>query len=88
MVLLTAIAWQTRLAAGPPPKRTVPVQGKQIFRYDTFGDEQLWTGVLRMHEAIATVSSATALKVGLKATVNDAGGSRASASPARSATLQ
>ena len=29
--------------------------GQAIFRYDTFGDEQLWTDVLRMHEVIATV---------------------------------
>ena len=43
--------------------------GQRIFRFDTFGDEQLWTGVLRMHEAIATVSPATALKVGLKVDV-------------------
>ena len=40
--------------------------GQRIFRYDTFGDEQLWTGVLRMHEVIATVPPATALAVGLK----------------------
>ena len=40
--------------------------GREIFRYDTFGDEQLWTGVLRMHEALATVSPETALAVGLK----------------------
>jgi hypothetical protein len=40
--------------------------GRAIFRYDTFGDEQLWTGVLRMHEVIATVDPATALAVGLK----------------------
>ena len=40
--------------------------GREIFRYDTFGDEQLWTDVLRMHEVIATVSPATALAVGLK----------------------
>jgi hypothetical protein len=40
--------------------------GQRIFRYDTFGDEQLWTGVLRMHEVIATVSPAAALAVGLK----------------------
>src|SRR5687768_9827807 len=40
--------------------------GQAIFRYDTFGDEQLWTDVLRMHEVIATVSPATALAVGLK----------------------
>src|SRR5687768_14010649 len=44
-------------------------QGRQIFRYDTFGDEQLWTDVLRMHEVIATVPPATALAVGLKVDV-------------------
>jgi mono/diheme cytochrome c family protein len=43
--------------------------GQQIFRFDTFGDEQLWTNVLRMHEAIATVPPATALAVGLKVDV-------------------
>ncbi|MEO5819801.1 MAG: hypothetical protein ABIT71_04800 [Vicinamibacteraceae bacterium] len=40
--------------------------GRAIFRYDTFGDEQLWTGVLRMHEPIATLSPQKALAVGLK----------------------
>ena len=40
--------------------------GQRIFRYDTFGDEQLWTDVLRMHEVLATVPPATALGVGLK----------------------
>jgi mono/diheme cytochrome c family protein len=40
--------------------------GRDIFRYDTFGDEQLWTDVLRMHEALANVSPETALAVGLK----------------------
>jgi hypothetical protein len=43
--------------------------GQAIFRYDTFGDEQLWTDVLRMHEVIATVPPATALSVGLKVDV-------------------
>jgi mono/diheme cytochrome c family protein len=43
--------------------------GQAIFRYDTFGDEQLWTNVLRMHEPIATVDPATALAVGLKVDV-------------------
>ena len=43
--------------------------GRRIFRYDTFGDEQLWTGVLRMHEVIATVPPATAMAVGLKVDV-------------------
>ena len=44
--------------------------GQAIFRFDTFGDEQLWTDVLRMHEPIATVDPATALAVGLKVDVD------------------
>jgi mono/diheme cytochrome c family protein len=44
-------------------------KGQAIFRYDTFGNEQLWTDVLRMHEVIATVPPATALAVGLKVDV-------------------
>jgi len=44
--------------------------GQQIFRFDTFGDEQLWTNVLRMHEAVSTVDPATALAVGLKVDVD------------------
>ena len=44
-------------------------QGQAIFRYDTFGDEQLWTDVLRMHEVIAKVPPVTALAVGLKVDV-------------------
>lgn len=42
-------------------------QGKQIFRFDTFGDETQWTDTLRMHEVIeSAVDPATALSVGLK----------------------
>lgn len=42
-------------------------QGKQIFRFDTFGDETKWTDTLRMHEVIAAaVDPTTALSVGLK----------------------
>jgi hypothetical protein len=40
--------------------------GKSIFRFDTFGDEQLWTQMLQMQHAIKNVSPATALSVGLK----------------------
>ena len=43
--------------------------GKTIFRFDTFGDEQLWTDVLRMHEVLPTVDPKTALSVGLKVDV-------------------
>src|SRR4029078_516721 len=41
-------------------------QGKQIFRFDTFGDETKWTDALRMNEVISTVDPTTALTVGLK----------------------
>jgi mono/diheme cytochrome c family protein/cytochrome c5 len=42
-------------------------QGKQIFRFDTFGDEAQWTEALRLHEVIpAAVDPVTALSVGLK----------------------
>lgn len=50
-------------------------QGRQIFRYDTFGDEVYWTDTLKLHRAIEGqklggvgpgVSPKTALSVGLK----------------------
>jgi cytochrome c5 len=41
--------------------------GQRIFRFDTFGDEQLWTDKLRLHEVVEkSVDPTTALKVGLK----------------------
>jgi cytochrome c553 len=43
------------------------IDGKSIFRFDTFGDETFWTDTLRMHEVIrSSVSPLTALSVGLK----------------------
>src|SRR5436309_713950 len=50
-------------------------QGRQIFRFDTFGDEEFWGNTLKLHRAIAGsrfggigpgVSPLTALAVGLK----------------------
>jgi len=42
-------------------------EGQRIFRFDTFGDEQLWTGKLRLHEVVEkSVDPTTALSVGLK----------------------
>jgi mono/diheme cytochrome c family protein len=42
-------------------------EGRQIFRFDTFGDEQLWTDKLLLHEVIeSSVDPTTALSVGLK----------------------
>jgi mono/diheme cytochrome c family protein len=54
-------------AEGPDLDPAEVEQGRQIFRHDTFGDEQLWTDQLRLHEVIASaVSPQTALAVGLK----------------------
>jgi len=63
-----APAEQTGSAFGQDGVQTLR-DGQRIFRFDTFGDEQLWTDVLRMHEAVATVNPATALAVGLKVDV-------------------
>lgn len=42
-------------------------EGKRIFRFDTFGDETLWTDTLRLHEVVRSkVDPKTALSVGLK----------------------
>jgi hypothetical protein len=50
-------------------------EGKNIFRHDTFGDEEFWSGLLHLDKAIAGannggygpgVSPSTALSVGLK----------------------
>lgn len=50
-----------------PDQAALIAQGKEIFRFDTFGDEAQWTDKLRMHEVIASaVDPVTALSVGLK----------------------
>jgi hypothetical protein len=51
------------VAQGPSRNGT---DGKSIFRFDTYGDEQLWTDTLQMQQAIKNVSPRTALSVGLK----------------------
>ena len=63
--LLTACI---RAAEKSDANRTALVaQGKETFRYDTFGDETKWTDTLRLHEVIRTaVDPTTALSVGLK----------------------
>jgi cytochrome c5 len=56
-------------------KPSLIAEGKNIFRYDSFGDEDFWSGLLHIDKAIAGanhggfgpgVSPATALAVGLK----------------------
>lgn len=41
--------------------------GKQIFRFETYGDERLWTDQLKMHSVVeSAVDPLTAIAVGLK----------------------
>jgi cytochrome c5 len=57
-------------AGAPATDDTSPAlvaEGQHIFRFDTFGDEQVWTDTLRLHEVVEkNVDPTTALKVGLK----------------------
>ena len=62
------------------PNLAIIPTGKEIFRFDTFGDEVFWTDTARLHEVIAGgaggavgaggVSPAKALEVGLKVDVD------------------
>lgn len=62
VAVLCAVAFVTTQAANASAD-----QGQETFRFDSFGDEQLWTDTLRMHEVIqSSVSPVTALGVGLK----------------------
>jgi mono/diheme cytochrome c family protein len=75
-LVVTAFAGMCALAASPaspdkePAASSAPAQlaeGKRIFRFDTFGDEQLWTDKLALHTVVQdAVDPTTALKVGLK----------------------
>lgn len=68
--IFTAVVTAVLLEAGGARPAAQQPDGQAIFRFDTFGDEQLWTNVLRMHEVVATVDPATALSVGLKVDVD------------------
>jgi hypothetical protein len=59
--------------------RQMLIDGRQIFRFDTFGDEVFWGGTLQLHQAIAGVqgggvgpglSPVAALGLGLKVDVD------------------
>jgi len=63
LVLVVGIG-QPRPVSGAPPN-----DGRAIFRFDTFGDEQLWTDTLRLNETVETLSPAAALGLGLKVDV-------------------
>lgn len=74
LTLLLAVFLKANADANP----NLVARGKQIFRYDTFGDQDFWGGALKLHQAIEGskfggvgpgVSPATALAVGLKVDV-------------------
>ena len=73
LALAGAAGLQSCEGEGPLAPDIDPVlaeEGKQIFRYDTFGDEKYWTDTLRLHEVIqSAVSPRAALGVGLKVDV-------------------
>lgn len=54
-----------------PVDTQLAAQGKNIFRFETFGDETFWTDTLQMHRVIQTgVTAAIALNAGLKVDVD------------------
>jgi len=64
LALVGACTQTTGVSADDP---ALIARGKDIFRFDTFGDETFWTDTLRMHEVIrSAVDPTTALSVGLK----------------------
>jgi mono/diheme cytochrome c family protein len=66
----TPAGTQPAAAGAPAAEDTSPAlvaEGQRVFRFDTFGDEQVWTDKLRLHEVVEkNVDPTTALKVGLK----------------------
>ena len=63
VAIASGFTWSFKTTLDP----VVATEGKQTFRFDTFGDETQWTDTLRMHEVIASaVDPTTALSVGLK----------------------
>ncbi|HEX2992885.1 MAG TPA: hypothetical protein VHO49_19515 [Anaerolineales bacterium] len=77
LLIIVALGAAAMQAAASQTQNLI-AEGRQIFRFDTFGDEDFWGGQLRLHEAIEGeqfggvgpgVSPATALAVGLKVDV-------------------
>jgi mono/diheme cytochrome c family protein len=54
-------------ATGETTSPALVAEGQRVFRFETFGDEQVWTDKLRLNEVVEkNVDPTTALKVGLK----------------------
>jgi len=77
-LLVVVLVGAAGMQAAASQSVNLTAEGRQIFRYDTFGDQDFWGGQLRLHEAIEGeqfggvgpgVSPAMALAVGLKVDV-------------------
>jgi hypothetical protein len=75
VVVNVTIASVRKSTAKPSRESQLVTRGRQIFRFDTFGDQAFWGGALQLHRALAGsknggvgpgVSPKTALAVGLK----------------------
>ena len=78
ILILTFLFGAIGMQAQAKQTASLIAEGKQIFRFDTFGDEDFWGGQLQLHQAIQGeqfggvgpgVSPETALAVGLKVDV-------------------
>ena len=82
----------TAAAAPPVTEQDSPAliaEGQKIFRFDTFGDEQVWTDTLRLHEVVEkNVDPTTALKVGLKVDAGPPGSREVDLKPATTVAAQ
>jgi mono/diheme cytochrome c family protein len=66
LVLAVAMTLGVAKTSGAKPA-AAPADGRSIFRFDTFGDEQFWTDTLQLHTVIqSSISPAIALGVGLR----------------------
>lgn len=56
----------TFLGSAEANSQQLITQGRQIFRFDSFGDEGFWTGQLGMQQVVSNLTPRSALGLGLK----------------------
>ncbi|RPI59052.1 MAG: hypothetical protein EHM56_00045 [Chloroflexi bacterium] len=79
LLLLVGTGLAAATGTNSQDTQSLVAEGQQTFRFDTFGDEAFWGGILQLHKAIEGesfggvgpgLSPASALAVGLKVDVN------------------